>query len=592
MSTTVTCPRCNAALRSNKPLVAKKTLRCPSCGEQFQAVPEEIQIAPDATFGTPDLPELAPPLPPPITPAISLQSNLPLIVFISSLGVVLAGSIGLVVWLNAQDHQRKPKQAVLAETGSDKQPRLEDEKKRLHEREKQLQEEKDRLEQEKRKLDSDKHLADTQAALAKKQLDEAEKVTARDTQQKQNRQKEFDQLMQMGKEKMSAKDYDAAVTAFQSAVDLIADRDAIAALAEARQAGASSKEQQEKLKKYNDLIVAAGKAMQFGLLDDAQTKYQAALDLIPNDPIATQGLRLARQRKDAVANAENKRQGAGQDLTMARTALGNMRFDEALAAVDRALKMSPGDQDALALKQQIAIKQAEIRLEYTRLMLLAQGAYQANRIAEAQNYFLQLNRVFPGDPLTALALDMTVANQWNYVSNLNLGYLALQQNRAQDAVRYFAAALLAFPRDPSAVAALAQAERALDKQNPQRGNLQDIVKAANQAMQMRQWKEAIRLWEAARDQSPLDALVRTNLARARYELAMDSGRAAMTARQFATAVTYFQEALLQQPGDFTANNMKQQATALAQTQPQQPVQVPQVQPKQPAPQPNPNKGKP
>lgn len=573
MSTTVTCPSCRTTLRSNKPLVGNKVVRCPSCGVEFQT-------SSDAYVAAPEFSPVPPPLPV-FTPAAPRQSNLPLILFISGLGAVLAASIALVVWLNFQDQRERNKPAPVASHDPDRHKQLDDEKKRLHDREKQLQEEKERLEQEKRKLDSDRQQADTQSAQARKQLEEIEKATARNTEEKQGRQKEFDRLMQTGKEKMAAKEYEAAVSAFHSAVDLVPDADAVSMLAEARKAAARDKDQQEKLKKYNDLVVAAGKAFQFTLYDDAIAKYQSALEVIPDDPVAMQGLRLARQKKEERDNVENKKQGIGQELTLARNSMNNKRYDEAMAAVDRALKIAPSDADALVLKQLINKQQAEIRMQYLQLMLATQAAYQANRIDDARANFLRLQGIFPGDPITALALDMTVAKQWNYISNMNVGYLALQANRPMDAVRSFAAALMVYPRDPTAVAALAQAERALDKINPQRGNLPDIVTAANQAMQTRQWKEAIRLWESARDQSPLDPLVRTNLAKARYELSMDGGRAAMNARQYAAAVSYFQDALLQHPGDFTANNMVQQATALSKTQPQQPMQV---QPNPPAPQ--------
>ncbi len=86
-----------------------------------------------------------------------------------------------------------------------------------------------------------------------------------------------------------------------------------------------------------------------------------------------------------------------------------------------------------------------------------------------------------------------------------------------------------------------------------------------------------------------------NLAKARYELNMDSGRSAMNTRQYQAAIGYFQQALLQQPGDLIANTMMQQATALAKSQLQQPVQIPQVPqvPHQPAnPQVPRNKGRP
>jgi tetratricopeptide (TPR) repeat protein len=620
MSTTVTCPSCQVALRSNKPLNANKTVRCPSCGEQFQTPPDTYTAAPELPPLEPELPATPPPLPYAFNSPAPPRSDLPLMIFIGGLSVVLLASIALVVWLNLQD-KPKPAAPVVAKDQNDpeKQKRLDDEKKRLTEREKQLDEEKNKLSQEKRALRFGKLLTEAQTALGRKQYSEAEKLfqealnlfpddkealsgladvragaqqAERDSTAKKEREeetsREYTRLMSLGKEKKTTRDFPAAATAFRGALALKSDdAEAKTELAAVEKVLEADLAQQDALKKYKGHIQTGQLAFAGARYDEAVREFQAALQIAPGDFAATEFKRQAEQQRDKALAADRTRQSVQQELQMGQTALNEKRYKDAIAAADRALKIAKDNADAVALKQN-AIRQ---------MMGGAFGDFQANRNLQAQAAYQQLSMLFPNNPAAAFAFDQTVANQWLYIRSMSLADLAMQEKRFMDAARYYAAALQAIPNDLVAQLAFRKAQEA-GKQPI--GNPDQLLAAANQEMQNRRWKEAIKLLESAQLLAPNNPLLNANLVTAHYELAIQTGQAAMNTRRYQDAVAAFQDALRWKPGDFQSQNLLQNAQALARTQPMQPMQpiqqppgVPRVQPnpqQPPAPQVNPRRG--
>jgi len=546
LSTTVTCPICHVALRSNKPLPANKSVRCPDCGQRFQTPAADSSS--QQTLA--DIPVTVPRIDRPEAPQ---RSNWPLVAALCALCLVLVTGLVVAVVLSGRE---QPKPAAVVENPPVKEKQVKDPvkdpeesnlKKELEALKKQLRDEQDKRE---RKERFEKLLADAQAALGKKEFDEAAMLyrqalklfpedkdalsgladarasgaaVAQIGEDKEKRQAEYNRLMTLGKDRMTAKEYPGAVRAFEGALALVvADQAATTALDEAQKALAQDKAQKDAL-----------------------------------------ALQQARKFQDA----KEKQAAFNQELDLAQTALTNNRPQEAMPALTRALAIFPNEPGAMAMmkqaqKQQAALEagQAQARGEFQRVVTLANTALLARRYEEAMGYFRQADQMSPGSDEVRRgyqAIEKAQLAQQAYFRYMNQGATAFQFKRYPEAVQNYREALRLVPGDVAAQARLLEVTKVLE----QMGNPAKFVADANQAMLTRQWKVAIKNWEAALQFNPNDVLVNTKLAEARYNSAMDDGRAAFQARRFQDALAYFQEAARVKPGDFTATSMAQQAQA-------------------------------
>lgn len=602
-----TCPGCNSNLRSNKP-VEFRVLTCPRCQHTFSVEAEEktgIETKKMATlsamtnhhpsdsllhFNEPAEENLTIQYPADLPPSVPLTRRLfPMAALLS--GLLLLGG-GLTLFFQMVNHRNKEQ----AHTN----PRTEDltgEKERLAQQKKELQEEKDKLASERKQDQLRRLIADGEMALTGQQYSEAEKFfnqavdlfpddasakaglvkakaglmsanqLARD---KEKRQAEYQRLMLAGKEKMTAKQYGAAVVAFQQALNLlVGDAAATQALDEAQKALTADASQNKKMQDYQKAMDQGRAALVGQRYQDALDAYQVALLVLPEDLEARRGIREAQARLNDQKKGMEDQTGFDREMTRGKDALRDRKYSIAIAAFERALGILPGNSDATVALKQARKMLADMKTEMSRYLQMGDMAMAAGRFEEALRNYQKAVAIMPDDP-TAVASLQKAQNAFNdmgasqaaYLRFMNQGQQALRSRLYSDAVAAFSEALRIAPLDVGARNALQDAQRHLDRYLQGQVDVDRYLVKAQASMQQQQWADAVKSLNAANQINADDMRILPLLRNARYGQNMAEGQAAFLARRWADAVRKFEDALQDKPGDSLAKSRRDQAKGM------------------------------
>jgi tetratricopeptide (TPR) repeat protein len=412
-------------------------------------------------------------------------------------------------------------------------------------------------------------LTEARAALA---------ARSRDKQENDKLQVGFTRFMEQGKEAMTAKEYAAAVRAFQQAIQLMpADADAAKALSEAQTLLAADETQKQKLADYQTHMTAGQAALTAGRYADAVRDYLAALRVMPGDAAALQGQRLAEGRLTAIQDQDKNKAEYTRLLDQAGTALRNQRFAEAVDGYNAALKLFKDDPAAARGLAEAQQGLNNLQAEFARQLALGDAAMRTARYADAILAFRQAVSLNPANALAAKALQdaqVAMANIQNgqaaFLQLMNQGVAALRTRRFADAAQAFTAALQLVPNDPDALQGLRDAQAGLDRGPLDKAEFDRELQRGLADLKKQRFKEAIRHFRHALKLRPEDPQAERGLKQARFGDAMADGRAALTARRFADAVHSFEEALRLVPGDPTATAALRHARTLANQNPKGP----------------------
>jgi predicted Zn finger-like uncharacterized protein len=290
--------------------------------------------------------------------------------------------------------------------------------------------------------------ADVQAGLSLRLAEQRLNALQAAAQDQQQRYAAFAALMERSANALRAKRYEEAVQAANEVVKLFPnDPRAKQAQADARKALGAARAQ------YNQLLTDADAALQARRLNEAVRLYQEAAELFPEDEAAKKGLREARAAADTLRDA-----GAAYDRLMATgaAAMRGRRFADAVLAYTEALRLVPNDPLAaqgLRDAQAGADRRARRRVALDRQLQAGAAALQQQQYADAIRAF---KAALDLDPDNAAAQDGL--RQARYADAMTEGWRALNARRRQDAVRFFEDALKEKPGDPQATTALQQAK--------------------------------------------------------------------------------------------------------------------------------------
>jgi tetratricopeptide (TPR) repeat protein len=261
------------------------------------------------------------------------------------------------------------------------------------------------------------------------------------------RQEAFADLMQRAQAALNAKRPDQAVPLLKEALKVFPDDKNARKSLQAAKLDAATAEAE-----YNRLLALGDAAMTRNRFEEANRLYTQAAQVLPGDPDAT-------AKAQAAANAVTNRQAAlvayQRFMTQAALDMENLRYAGAIRNFQEALRVVPGDANAL---QGLADARAAVatlarqRGQYDALMLRGATALQKLQFAEAVQIYADSLRIVPNDPRALRGL-----SQAKYGRAMAQGRLALQANRQQDAIRHFEQALEIVPGDPTAMALLTQA---------------------------------------------------------------------------------------------------------------------------------------
>jgi tetratricopeptide (TPR) repeat protein len=302
-------------------------------------------------------------------------------------------------------------------------------------------------------------------------------------------QQAYQNEMAAGQLALNAKNYDLAEKHFRAALKLRpSDPAAVQAIDASAKARDNAKllEIQQNQAKFNQALLAAQSALAQKKYAEAQKAFQAALQLKPGDPSATQGLAQAKQAIDSQQQSANLKKSYGDFMNKGAAAAQAKNFAEAMRLYQEAKKLFPNDPSVdLALAQTAqqweAAKKAVTpppppppkktdppkkvtppppppvnpNAKYDQEMATAQAAEKGNRWDDALRAYGAALKAKPGDPQAAAGL-----NRSQYGWYLNQGIAALNARNYPAAIGAFEGALRVVPNDPRAKALLDQAKKA------------------------------------------------------------------------------------------------------------------------------------
>jgi len=261
------------------------------------------------------------------------------------------------------------------------------------------------------------------------------------------RQADFTDLMERAQDALKARRPDRAIQPLTAALKLFPDDKNTQKLLRSAKLDAATAQAD-----YNRLLALGDAAMTQQRFEEANRLYAQAAEALPGDAVAADKARAA-------ANAVNNRQAAlvAYQRFMAQAALDaqNLRYVSAIRNYQEALRVVPGDANALQGLADVRAAVAAInrqRIQFDALLQKGAAALQQRQFAEAILAFTGALEVVPNDPRALRGL-----SQAKYGGAMTQGRLALATNRQQDAIGYFEAALLQAPGDPTAMALLTQA---------------------------------------------------------------------------------------------------------------------------------------
>jgi predicted Zn finger-like uncharacterized protein len=584
MISNLTCPTCHASLRANRPPTDRQ-VRCPLCGTSFVMSLAALHSRPplrrkenvplDADYPLPVADERS------RRPVPLLSKGLG-VALIAAVLLVGAGIITAIVLTripapepNGAPVQVQAPQPATVVSDADDKVRKEQEKSHseylrhmiaagvaahAHRYDDAIRAYDAALKLFPDDAEAQRGLADARIALSKNKNDA------------DNRRVTFARLMEQGKDAMAAKKYADAVRAFQQAVQCQPD-DAAAgrALAEAQTALATEETQKLKLADYQNHMSAGQAAAAAGRYADALREYLAALRLVPGDPAALDGHRLAERRLEAIQDENRRKADFARLVDLGGAALRNQRFQEAIDNYQAALKLFKDDAAArrgLAEAQQGLNNQ---NAEVTRHIALGIAAMRNARFVDAILAFREALRLAPTNAVAAKGLQDAQAawataqtGQSAYLQLMAQAAAALQSQRFADAIQAYTSALQLMPNDPSALQGLSNA-RAGIAVVPNPGLLpgafdfQRELQRGFADLDEKRFRDAIRHFKHALKLQPDSVQASRGLRLARYGDAMADGRAALSARRFSDAIRFFEDALVQFPNDPAATTALRQA---------------------------------
>jgi tetratricopeptide (TPR) repeat protein len=557
--TRVTCPQCRSRLRSAQPIPVGSSLSCPDCEATFTA-PE----ASPNRFG-------------------------PFALIAVSVAAILGGSLVLAAVLmnrpapgpvaNLQQSEKDARQKEL----DDRQKKLTDilakteytrllargddalRKQQYAEAEEAYSKAADLLPGESEAL---KGLATARAALA---------AATKGTEDDAKRQAEIDRLVAEAKQATADKQLAQAVRLLESARTIgPTNRVVLDALAAAQLALDADQTQKTSLADYRKLMDAAKASLIAERYTDAVRDFQAALRLMPDDLEAQQGVKQAEAKLAGLADQRKRQAAFDALLDRGRASHAAKRYNDAIAALESALRLIPDDRDATRLLSgsRDALKQAKSK--NAKLVLLAEDSLRLGRYEEAQTRADEAVKNWAEDARAEKLLrraEQLIANlRANIVAfrrYMETGAVATAALRYADAVNAYTEALRLDPTNAEVMRLLRNANLSLVAANQAvvqnlkgQAEYDRLMKVGSAALKRNAYADASKTFRDALKLVPDDADATAGLSKAKYGRAMVDGSQALRLKRKADAVRFFEAALVEVPDDFQAKSGLQKAKML------------------------------
>jgi tetratricopeptide (TPR) repeat protein len=336
------------------------------------------------------------------------------------------------------------------------------------------------------------------------------------------KQEEFDKLIAQGDSEMDASTFDNAITSYTAALVIFKDNaTAKAKLAEATKKkkefdlANKSAEEQKKLAEANYLKhYNAGKEFSNGSeFEKAITEFEAALGIKPNDPDATKGLELAKQR---LADFQATKDQAYKD----RVALADKLFEEgnyvdAKAQYVKANNQRPADEHPKNRIKECDEKIAnegemkKLRQQFDAAMLSGDTELKAKNFDKAIAFYEAAKIILPKETTPDVKIEEAkrlkelaksendaAAKKKKFDQLMNEGNEFMTPGDFDGAIGKYEDALTVIPNEPTAVAAMALAKkRKKEQQEEIDKEIQRYLEFADKEFAASNWKDALKYYE-------------------------------------------------------------------------------------------------
>ncbi|TXC81663.1 hypothetical protein [Luteibaculum oceani] len=286
---------------------------------------------------------------------------------------------------------------------------------------------------------------------------------------------------------------------------------------------------QELEQEYQGLISEADGFFDDKKYSEAISKYEAAMQLKPQEQYPKQQIEKANEALDAIARAKERTEKYNQLIVAADQKFDNGSFEEAVADYQKALQIKPDEQypkDQIAAAQkEIEAKLAAKELEQQYATLLQKGDVKldSNRFDEAiSNYqkalTLKPGEKYPKDQIAAAQKAKVVFEKQQELRKQYQGFISegdanMKKEKYQQAIANYQDALTLIPGEQYPKDQIAKAKKALEDIKLA---YEEAVKAGDSKMQADDWENAIKDYEKAltiypNEQYPKDQIAKANI---------------------------------------------------------------------------------
>jgi tetratricopeptide (TPR) repeat protein len=382
-------------------------------------------------------------------------------------------------------------------------------------------------------------------------------VAASGREEEASRRTRLDKILADARKARADKQLLVAVRAYEEARLLApGDETVRKELAAAQDELDADKAEKKKQADYQAALEAGKTHLAAGRFAEAIREFMAAQRVVPNDPEAVRGQKAAEAKLAALADRDKREAAFNAGLDRAKQALSARRYKEAMDEANAALKLFPDDDRARRLSRDAKDAFDKAKSDYTQLLQQARTAQALGRLEEAYRLFSDAAKLMPeekeaakGQADTERAVENIRLARIAYQRYIDQAILAEQAGRWTDAVAAYTEALRLVPADAVATLALAKAQREMNRLVNRQVNYDKNMTAANKALTMRQFPDAIRYYSEALRAVPDDPQAAAGLSKARYERFMEDGKRALNLNRRADAIKAFEGALEEKPGD-------------------------------------------
>ncbi|MGB0166539.1 MAG: hypothetical protein ACPF8V_06760, partial [Luteibaculum sp.] len=395
---------------------------------------------------------------------------------------------------------------------------------------------------------------------------------------------QYNNLIAAADKKFTAKEYQAAISEYQSALQLRPDekypKDQIAKANEALELAAAAR---EKKQEYDALVKAGDQSLGAKEYNPAIEKYQAALQLFPDEQYPKDQIAKAKKGLESLAEERKKNEQYQRILAQADADFTAKNYNPAIAGYNSALELKPNEQypkDQIAKAQAALDKLAEAKekdLAYQELVKEGDAAFGTEEYTAAVAKYQEALNIKPGEQypkdqiklaeekLADLAAEKKRTEEYNkLILSADKKFDAQQ---LESAITDYRTALKLKPNEQYPKDQISLAQKELDKllaAKEQEKKYANLIQQADVLYDSTLYAEAIRNYQAALQLKPGEAYPKTQIESAQklqaqkekeqqlknqYSAYIEQGDAAFNKKQFKSAIAFYQDALTLVPGE-------------------------------------------